>query len=91
MVWQGVQESVHLRELKKMIDKAIPQHKENKVFAPHVTLARIREIPNQDCFMWHHIEPEIHSVAVERFFLMRSALSREGPVYEKIAESRAID
>jgi 2'-5' RNA ligase len=65
--------------------------RERRKFSPHVTLGRVGR-PSQElsCQIATRLEEfdkvDLGSFSVDRFFLKKSTLTREGPIYEDLAE-----
>ena len=90
-IWAGSQGYKELEILKKDLETALSEHIhlsiDRRPFAPHVTLAKIKE------FQWRGINPEerpeVHQdlsleFTVESIEVMESELKREGPKYTVI-------
>ncbi|OGZ63602.1 MAG: 2'-5' RNA ligase [Candidatus Staskawiczbacteria bacterium RIFCSPLOWO2_01_FULL_40_39] len=88
MIWAGGEKSKELSLLKRDLEEALLEKVnfllDHKAFAPHVTLARIKE------WEWRRIEPEerpeVHEdidvlFTVESIDVMESKLTRQGPRY----------
>lgn len=89
MVWLEGEKSKELSELKNDLEKSLLEKvrfaSEAKGFAPHITLARIRE------WEWKKIDPEERPeinenvdlvFSVESIEVMESVLKRKGPEYQ---------
>jgi len=88
MIWAEGEKSKELsalrQDLENSLTKSIRFIPENRTFAPHITLARIKE------WEWKRIEPEERPeinekvdlfFAVESIEVMESELKRGGPIY----------
>ena len=65
--------------------------RESRKFSPHVTLGRVsrpsQEMSGQIATRIEKLENvDLGSFLVDRFFLKKSTLTREGPIYEDLAE-----
>lgn len=65
--------------------------RERRKFSPHVTLGRVgrpsQELSDQIATRLEKFsEVDLGSFSVDRFFLKKSTLTREGPIYEDLAE-----
>jgi 2'-5' RNA ligase len=102
--WVGIQADDTLGKLARMIDDSLEKlgiAKENRIFSPHLTLARARgssgalgrrkgDKPNRQFgklqdFLAKRPAPEFGSMTAREFFLYRSQLSSQGSQYTKIA------
>ena len=88
VVWVGLEDEI-TKLLQEKICAAIGFQKE-KEFVPHITLARVKHIPNElkKGFVEKikQIKIEAKSVQVTKFLLIKSELGPEGPRYETLAE-----
>lgn len=93
VVWIGLDENKDLIKLQKDVEKALEpfNFKKDFDFHPHITLARIRFIPDKDNFVekLKQIKPDKKEFDVKEFKLIKSELTGEGPVYEDIEVFRA--
>ena len=84
VVWVGLEENKELMKLQEDIHKAIPHIRDDFKFLPHLTLARVKFINNKEEFVKTikeiNIEPK--EITLDKFKLIKSELTREGPVYE---------
>ncbi|MEM1927198.1 MAG: RNA 2',3'-cyclic phosphodiesterase [Acidilobaceae archaeon] len=97
VVWVGVSEGEReLRELRDSVDSllrrlGIPAEREE--FKAHVTLARIKGSRNMSSLvklLADLSDYEIGSMEVRSLRLKKSMLTREGPIYETIAEVKSL-
>ncbi len=92
VVWVGISPHEHISNLQKDIDLALSKRfKLDKRFHPHITLARIKFLKDKDVFLdkIRQIKTEQHTITVNRFLLIKSTLTPEGPVYETIKEFKS--
>lgn len=85
VIWAGFEDATGFRSLKKKIDSALGFKDED--FTPHVTLARVKRVTDRDALlasMRMGFEPREHEV--RSFKLIKSTLSRQGPIYETVEE-----
>jgi 2'-5' RNA ligase len=89
--WTGVGASAPLQELAEKVESAMETlgfAREQREFAPHLTLARFRE-PRSQTALVHLIESQsrerLGGFEVSKFFLFESKLSPRGAQYRKIA------
>ena len=90
-VWAGVENSAPLAFLKDKVDRAVVaagQRSDNRRFAPHITLARLRGAPALRVAAWerHHNLFRVPTMTVEGFTLFRSHLGHLGADYEPLAD-----
>ena len=89
VVWVGLEPRDRIIELQKKIDnellKLFPKEKK---FEPHITLARIKYIKDKGKFkeLVKNIKVEKIEFKVDNFKLMKSTLTKQGPIYEVIVE-----
>ena len=87
VVWVGLEPRDRIIELQKKIDnellKLFPKEKK---FEPHITLARIKYIKDKGKFkeLVKNIKVEKIEFKVDNFKLMKSTLTKQGPIYEVI-------
>ena len=86
-LWQGVDKSEELIRLAARVELAAikaGQKPEPRKFAPHITLARIKETAPARIQEFLAAAPphRVETVPVEEFLLYRSTLGRHGPEYD---------
>ncbi len=89
VIWVGAEPEAPLKELAKQVDLATRDFALNdREFVPHITLARVKFIEDKA-----EMKRKISSLKIEKkefdvdaFYLMKSALTPEGPVYEAVEE-----
>lgn len=92
VVWLGLEGD--LTDLFRLVEDALIPfgfEQERRKFSPHVTLGRVgRPSPELSCQIATRLEKfdnvDLGSFSVDRFFLKKSTLTREGPIYEDLAE-----
>jgi 2'-5' RNA ligase len=87
ILWAGVGAEPALRFLHAKIDRALVaagQPPDDRSYAPHVTLARLRQAPAERVERWllEHGPFRADPFPVDAFHLYQSHLGREGAVYE---------
>jgi len=97
IVWVGLVGDIErLALLQKRLDAQLSPlgfKSENRPFTPHLTIARIRDHVSSDerrqlgRLIAETTFDTSHSVDVEAVYLMRSQLTREGPIYSSIASA----
>ncbi len=88
VVWIGIDPREIICELQKQIDEALHGiFPKEKSFQPHITLARVKEVPNKKQFAEQvkHLKIEPLSFEVKEFKLIESQLTSEGPIYKDVA------
>ena len=89
-LWAGVERAPPLAFLKDKVDRAAVAAglaPDDRKFAPHVTLARLRNAPGARVATWEaqHNLLALPPVPIDAFVLFRSHLGGEGAVYEALA------
>ncbi len=88
VLWVGVEKSADLAGLKRRIDQALKQARlppENRKFAPHVTLARIRAPLSRDrlgTYLMRHSLYSSEPFAISDFHLYSSWLKSDGAQHQ---------
>lgn len=75
--------------LQKEIDEALKElFQPEQRFMSHITIARVKNVPDRKKFLDYikNIKAKKIKFKVEKFFLKKSELKPEGPVYEDIGE-----
>ena len=90
VLWVDAEPAEPLIELKKEIDKALPQFKDDHPFSAHLTFARIKYIASDEdkkkiLELITNTKIEKKEFLVDKFKLYKSTLMPEGPVYEVVA------
>jgi 2'-5' RNA ligase len=81
--------SDELKNLKKIIDDKLHEigvNHDNREFSSHLTVARIKKVKDKENFLKKLKELKVKKMNfdVDSFFLIKSELRREGPVYKTI-------
>jgi len=90
VVWLGLEDNNELKKLQQDVEKLLEpfKFKKDHVFHPHITLARIKFIkPAQKkdfIEKLKQIKIEEKEFQVKEFKLIKSELTREGPIYEDV-------
>ena len=89
VVWVGLEDGEKITNLQKQIEFALEgMFKKDNKFHPHITLARIKFIENDKKEEFtstiKSIEIEPKEANIEKFKLIKSTLTGEGPVYEDL-------
>jgi len=81
VVWVGLEPEQKFREIAGQIEK-------DEKFKAHVTLARVKFLKNKPEFKQklESVKVPKLSFKVDKFYLIKSTLTGEGPVYEDLAE-----
>lgn len=88
VVWVGAEPKGKITALQKRIDDLLlPLFERDVRFHPHITLARVKYISDKDDFMkkMRLIKTGEKEITIRKFMLMKSTLTKEGPVYGEIA------
>jgi RNA 2',3'-cyclic 3'-phosphodiesterase len=91
VLWVGVERTPELLRLRDKIEQALVRaglEPEQRKFAPHVTLARLRnpELDKLGHFLAAHAQFCAEPLAVDHFSLVASFLTKAGSVYEDQAD-----
>jgi len=87
VVWIGLKPEDKILELQKQIDELLKQlFKRERDFKAHITIARVKYPEDKKLFVERikKIKVENKKIEVKDFRLVKSTLSREGPVYEDL-------
>lgn len=91
IVWLGLEDNSDLNKLQEDIERALEQFdfKKDHKFHPHITLARIKFIKQEDKKEFvdnlKQIKFAEKEFEVKEFRLIKSELAREGPMYEDVS------
>jgi len=87
VVWVGA-ESKELAELAAGVADCLAGvgKEEDRPFSPHLTIARVKKKVDLRAFLERNKNIEFGAFEVGGFSLFESTLTREGPVYKKLAE-----
>ncbi len=89
VVWAGVEDGKHLKALQQSIDTALKSlFPQETLFEGHLTIARVKHIEDEKAFAKAlqkiKVEPLKHQVT--SFALVKSMLTKGGPVHEIVEE-----
>jgi len=86
VVWIGIKPEEKVIELKKDIDNNLKGFKEDYKFKPHITLGRVKFVEDKNKFVkkLKKIKVENRKIDVRSFKLIKSTLTKQGPVYEEL-------
>jgi 2'-5' RNA ligase len=87
VVWIGLKPINKIVELQKKIDESLKElFPLDKRFHPHITIARVRFVKEKKEFIENinKIEIKKKEFQINKFKLVKSTLTREGPTYEDI-------
>ncbi len=87
VVWIGLKPENKIIELQREIDNKLKKvFRKDKRFHPHLTLARVKFIKDKNKFkeLLKDIKVEKLEFNVDNFKLIKSTLTRDGPIYECI-------
>ncbi|MDP8002913.1 MAG: RNA 2',3'-cyclic phosphodiesterase [Caldisphaera sp.] len=96
VVWIGITQGFeHLKQIKNMIDQLLIKSGfklEKEDFTPHLTIARVKSYPTGELkeFLQNYLNYEIGLQNINSIKLKKSTLTRQGPIYEDIAEVKLI-
>ncbi len=91
MLWAGVEKNPALQHLRDKVESALMRLRlapEERNYAPHVTLARLKGVSEArlQAFLQEHALFRAEPFTVERFSLIASYLSKGGAIYEDQAD-----
>ena len=88
VLWAGVEEDKEVNELQKKVADVLEEFGGDKRFSAHLTLARVKFIKDKEAFLEKVKSKKADGLSwkVDRFFLIKSELRPEGPVYEDVGE-----
>lgn len=90
VVWVAMKPEEKVKELQEKIDIILEKERfrKDKAFKSHITLARVKFIKNKEEFVKKLKEIKVKPVEfeVKSFFLRKSTLTKQGPIYETIKE-----
>lgn len=94
-IWAGITEGIsELVEVFGLVNEGLDKlgfERDRRRFQPHLTIARVRGGENRDKLVERLLEVEDYmfgSVKVDRVTLKKSVLTRSGPIYSTLTESR---
>jgi 2'-5' RNA ligase len=92
VIWFGIENAEPLKKLGADVLQSLEPigwEVDRQNFVPHLTVGRIKEIPDKQLFQKiidQHKKIRMHDIQVSEFHLYESTLLRDGPVY-KVLES----
>jgi len=90
VVWVGLDDHNAVQELQQQIDDVLAgMFDRDKRFHPHLTLARIKQPPEDKAQFAQDLKKipvAPQEITLTHFELMKSTLTSEGPVYEVVAQ-----
>lgn len=94
VLWVSLNPREKFFELHEKIENSLKElriKKENRKFEPHITLVRIKKVEREE-FLKKLSEVEVGPIKFEvsSFFLKKSTLTKEGPVYENLLEFKLL-
>ena len=87
VIWVGLEPEDKILELQEDIDENLKKlFKKEKNFKPHLTLARVKFIEDKKKFIdkFKKIKVENKKIGINNFKLIKSTLTKEGPIYEDL-------
>lgn len=95
VVWAGITDGVtELADIFEDLDRRLSRlgfERERRRFSPHLTICRVRSSRNRAPLVAELAELQdmvFGSVKIDRITLKKSVLTRQGPIYSTLAESR---
>ncbi|MBI2576912.1 RNA 2',3'-cyclic phosphodiesterase [Candidatus Woesearchaeota archaeon] len=90
VVWVGVEPRANVEKLHREIGRSIQDIRlqPEKRFSPHLTLARVKQVTDKEGAIQElkGVKPRPVIWDINNFFLIRSTLTPQGPVYENMKE-----
>lgn len=93
VVWVGLEPEDKVIGLQRDIDEKLKGlFRKEKDFKAHITIGRVKYVEDKEEFMnkLKGINVERKKFNVNNFKLMKSTLTRQGPVYEEVEEFKAL-
>ena len=88
VIWIGLKENIQLQNLQKQIEKTLEKFHFRKdfEFLAHVTLARVKFISSKEKFIkkLNKIKVLQKEATIKEFKLIRSTLTKKGPIYKDL-------
>lgn len=87
VIWVGLKPEEPILNLQKNIDESLKKlFKKEKNFKAHLTLARVKYASNKEEFIkkLKNLNIENKKIEIDKFKLVKSTLTKEGPVYEDL-------
>ena len=87
VVWLGLKPEEDIINLQKEIDDKLERlFDKDRDFKPHITLCRVKHIENKNAFIEKikNLRIESKNIDVSSFKLIKSTLTKNGPVYEEL-------
>ncbi len=88
VIWVGAEPEDKVAELQKKVDAAMQKagFKKDKRFKTHLTIARVRFLEDKEEFIkkMNNLAIEKIGFEVNSFSLIKSTLTKKGPVYEEL-------
>ena len=87
VIWVGLKPEEPVLELQKEIDDNLKKlFKKEKNFKSHLTLARVKYIDDKESFInkLKKIKTENKKIDINNFKLIKSTLTKDGPIYEDL-------
>ena len=94
IIWVGAEPKHEFDELFRKIDSKLSKFVRNdREFRPHITLARVKFVKDRQGLLsiLKNLKIEKKEFGVDAFYLMKSTLTPEGPVYEVVEQFKAVD
>ncbi len=88
VIWLGVEPHEPVVELQKRVDEVFQKDfSKEKDFVPHLTLARVKHIPDRTAFLEkvQQLKIEPQAITVNKIHLMKSVLTPQGAEYSVVA------
>lgn len=77
--------SKELQQLGEKINKLLAPVMKEEEFIPHLTIARVKQKCDLNDFLAKHKHDDFGTFSCAEFVLYKSALTKQGPVYTKVA------
>ncbi len=87
VIWAGLKDDEAMKRLVKNIRGALPGFKDDYEFKAHLTIGRVRFVKDKNALVEElkKVKVKHERFSVNEFKLYKSTLTREGPIYEKVA------
>jgi len=87
VLWVGIEPADKITEIQKKVEASLEGFEPDKRFHPHITLARVKFVKDRKALaeQFNSLSLEPLEFPVESIKLIKSTLTKEGPIYEEVA------
>jgi RNA 2',3'-cyclic 3'-phosphodiesterase len=97
VIWFGIENAEPMKKLGADVLQSLETigwEVDRQNFVPHLTIGRIKEIPDKQLFQKiidQHKKTRMQEISVREFYLYESILNRDGPIYRVIESYKLVD